>query len=171
MINNIKPDYINPLTMMKNSKQAKPLSLDALKAREKKQKALEAEKQSIQNSLLLMKGTSGNGETSEENIKLLEKKLDEITNEIKTNRQEAKCAINEKQAEEKSVMYSSFDTFILTSDMICQSTKLYSPKHSDVLARFNAREYKQKEHEESLGGYRIVNDDNKGYKIEYDELD
>lgn len=33
MINNIRPNYINPLTMMKNNKQAKPLSLD--KAEEK----------------------------------------------------------------------------------------------------------------------------------------
>lgn len=88
MINNIRPNYINPLTMMKNNKRAKPLSLD--KAEEKNQKALESEKQSIQNSLLLMKGTSGNGETSEENIKLLEKKLEEITTEIKTTKQEAK---------------------------------------------------------------------------------
>lgn len=127
MINNIRPNYINPLTMVKNSKQAKPLGLESMnKAREKRQKALEAEKQSIQNSLLLMKGTSGNGETPEENIKLLEKKLDEITAEIKTTRQEAikNVPINEKQAEEKAI--------------IC---------------------------------YRVVNDNDKGYKIEYDELD
>ena len=90
MINNTRPNYINPLAMMKNNKQVKPLGLESLdKAGEKKQKSLEAEKQSIQNSLLLMKGSSGNGETSEENIKLLEKKLDEITAEIKATRQEA----------------------------------------------------------------------------------
>lgn len=113
--------------MVKNNKQAKPLGLESMdKAREKRQKALEAEKQSIQNSLLLMKGTSGNGETPEENIKLLEKKLDEITAEIKTTRQEAikNVPINEKQAEEKAI--------------IC---------------------------------YRVINDNDKGYKIEYDELD
>ena len=40
MINNIRPNYINPLTMKKNNKQAKPLSLD--KAEEKNQKALES---------------------------------------------------------------------------------------------------------------------------------
>ena len=141
MINNIRPNYINPLTMMKNNKQAKPLSLD--KAEEKNQKALESEKQSIQNSLLLMKGTSGNGETPEENIKLLEKKLDEITAEIKTTRQEAikNVPINEKQAEEKAIIQGAFDTF------------------------------KQKGYEESPGCYRVVNDNDKGYKIEYDELD
>lgn len=144
MINNIRPNYINPLTMVKNNKQAKPLGLESMdKTREKRQKALEAEKQSIQNSLLLMKGTSGNGETPEENIKLLEKKLDEITAEIKTTRQEAikNVPINEKQAEEKAIIHGDFDTF------------------------------RKKECEEPLGCYRVVNDNDKGYKIEYDELD
>ena len=62
MINNTRPNYINPLAMMKNNKQVKLLGLESLdKAGEKKQKSLEAEKQSIQNSMLLMKGSSGNG--------------------------------------------------------------------------------------------------------------
>ena len=141
MINNIRPNYINPLTMMKNNKRAKPLSLD--KAEEKNQKALESEKQSIQNSLLLMKGTSGNGETSEENIKLLEKKLEEITTEIKTTKQEAikKVPIDEKQLEERSIIQGAFYTF------------------------------RQKGYEESPGCYRVVNDNDKGYKVEYDDLD
>ena len=144
MINNIRPNYINPLTMVKNNKQAKPLGLESMnKAREKRQKALEAEKQSIQNSLLLMKGTSGNGETSEENIKLLEKKLEEITTEIKTTKQEAikKVPIDEKQLEERSIIQGAFDTF------------------------------RQKGYEESPGCYRVVNDNDKGYKVEYDDLD
>ena len=90
-----------------------------------------------------MKGSSGNGETSEENIKLLEKKLDEITAEIKVTRQEAikNVPIDEKQAEEKSAVQGVFDTF------------------------------RKKGYEESPGCYRVVNDNNKGYKIEYDELD
>lgn len=137
MTNHIKPGYINPLTMMKDNRKASHSSPDMLGKGEKKQKELEAEKQSIQNSLLLMKGTSGNGETSEENIKLLEKKLDEISNEIKTNRQEIakNIPVYEKQAEEKFVMNSSFDTFI------------------------------QKDQEEILGCYKVVSDDNNGYKI------
>ena len=144
MINNIITNYINPMKMVKNNNQSKTLGLEIMdKAREKRQEALEAEKQSIQNSLLLMKGTSGNGETPEENIKLLEKKLDEITAEIKTTRQEAikNVPINEKQAEEKAIIHEDFDTF------------------------------RQKQCEEPLGCYRVVNDNDKGYKIEYDELD
>lgn len=53
-----------------------------------------------------MKGTSGNGETSEENIKLLEKKLEEITTEIKTTKQKAikNVPIDEEQLEERSII-------------------------------------------------------------------
>ena len=103
MINNVKSNYRNPLTMMKSNRQAEHFNLGAMKTEEKKQKALEAEKQLIQNSLLLMKGTSGNGETSEENIKLLEQKLEEITKEIKTSSKETieeAAATGEKDAEE-----------------------------------------------------------------------
>jgi hypothetical protein len=143
MVNNIKPNYVNPLTMMKKGTQERHLALDSLKTGEKKQKALEAKKQLIQNSLLLMKGSSGNGETSGENIELLEKKLEEITNEIKVNKQEIikEVPINEKQTEEKIVMDSYFDS------------------------------YSQEEPKESLGYYRVVNDENRGYKIECDECD
>ncbi len=84
MVNRVRPGYVNPLTMMKNNKQTKHMNLGIMKTEEKKQKELESKKQSMQNSLLLMKGASGNGETSEESIRILEKKLEEITNEIKT---------------------------------------------------------------------------------------
>lgn len=89
MINNVKQGYVNPLSMMKNSRQTDHLNAGTGNTQEKKQKALENKKQAVQNSLLLMKGTSGSGETSEEAVKLLEKKLEEINSEIKTSRQEA----------------------------------------------------------------------------------
>lgn len=102
MVNQVRPGYVNPLTMMKSSRQATDLKAGARKDEEKKQKALEAEKQLIQNSLLLMKGTSGNGETSKENIELLEKKLEEITNELKANKNESAKLVgaDERQEEE-----------------------------------------------------------------------
>ena len=49
--------------------------------------------------------------------------------------------IDEEQLEERSIIQGAFDTF------------------------------KQKGYEESPGCYRVVNDNDKGYKIEYDELD
>ena len=59
MVNNVKPGYVNPLTMMKNGRNGIHLNAGGMKTAEKQQKSLEAEKQSIQNSLLLMKGASG----------------------------------------------------------------------------------------------------------------
>lgn len=87
MVNNIKSGYVNPLIMMRSDRgrQAKPFYSEGTQTAEKRQKALEAEKQSIQNSLLLMKGSSGDAGSSEKNIELLEKKLEEITKEIKTS--------------------------------------------------------------------------------------
>ena len=144
MINNVKPGYVNPLTMVGSSKnkQAKPLYLEGIETAEKRKRSLEAEKQSIQNSLLLMKGTSGDAGSSEENIELLEKKLEEITKELETNRQETVETVTAKgeQVEEggRPVMCSNFDMYEKAGD------------------------------EESAGCYKVVNDDDKGYKIEYD---
>lgn len=56
MVNNVKPGYVNPLTMMKNVRHGNHLNTGGMKTAEKRQKSLEAQKQSIQNSLLLMKG-------------------------------------------------------------------------------------------------------------------
>ncbi len=136
MVNNVKPGYVNPLTMMGINKngQTKPLYLEGIQTAEKRKKSLEAKKQSIQNSLLLMKGTSSAAGSSEENIEVLEKKLEEITKEIKTNRQETVEIATAKE----ELKHNKFDT------------------------------YEKGECEESAGCYKVVNDDNKGYKIEYD---
>ena len=136
MVNNVKPGYVNPLTMMGSNKngQTKPLYLEGIQTAEKRKKSLEAKKQSIQNSLLLMKGTSSAAGSSEENIEVLEKKLEEITKEIKTNRQETVEIATAKE----ELKHNKFDT------------------------------YEKEEYEESAGCYRVMNDDNKGYKIEYD---
>ena len=114
MINNVKPGYVNPLTMIGSSKnkQTKPLYLGGIETAEKRKKSLEAEKQSIQNSLLLMKGTSGDAGSSEENIELLEKKLEEITKELEANRQETVETVTTKgeRVEENGglLMYNHF---------------------------------------------------------------
>lgn len=146
MVNNVKPGYMNPMTTMKNSKigQGKAIHLRVLKMAEKKQKFLVAEKQSLQNSLLLMKGTSGDRGGSKENIELLEEKLEEITNEMKTNKQEAteKSVMNGRQLEEKG----------------------------ESMIRYHFVRYEKKEDKESAGCYRVVNDDNGNYKIEFDGI-
>lgn len=144
MVNNVKPGYVNPLTMMKSGKnrQAKSFYPTGAQTAEKRKKSLEAEKQAIQNSLLLMKGTSGDAGSSEENIELLEKKLEEITKEIKTDRQETEKTVTAKEEGAK--------------------------ESGRFIVRNNFDIYENTEPEESVGCYKVVNDDNKGYKIEYD---
>lgn len=144
MLNNVKPSYVNPLTMMKSDKnrQVKPFYPDGIQTAKKRKRSLEAEKQSIQNSLLLMKGTSGDAGNSEENIELLEKKLEEITKEIEANRQE------------------TVETLTAKGERVEESGGLITHNHFDT--------YEKSEHKESAGCYKVVNDDNKGYKIEYD---
>ena len=55
------------------------------------------EKQSIQNALLLMKGTSGDSGASEEQIELLEKKLEEITGQLRVSKREDGTAVEQAQ--------------------------------------------------------------------------
>lgn len=116
MINNVKPGYVNPLSMMGSSKkQEKPFCTEEAQTVEKRKKALEAEKQSIQNSLLLMKGTSGDVGSSKENIELLEKKLEKITKEIEKNRQKSVETVTVKGEQVKEngrfVMHNHFDRY------------------------------------------------------------
>lgn len=108
MVNNVKPGYVNPLTMMKNVRHGNHLNAGGMKTAEKRQKSLEAQKQSIQNSLLLMKGTSGDAATSEESIELLEKKLEEITKEIQSGRQDT---VEEMLTEKDTLQYCKQKSF------------------------------------------------------------
>ena len=116
MINNVKPGYVNPLTMVGSgkNKQTKPIYLEGIETAEKRKKSLEAEKQSIQNSLLLMKGTSGDAGSSEENIELLEKKLEAVTKELEANQQKTLETVTTKgeRVEESGglLMHNHFDT-------------------------------------------------------------
>ena len=127
MVKNVKPGYVNPLGGMKTA--------------EKKRKSLETEKQSLQNSLLLMKGTSGDAGASEESIEVLEKKLEEITKELQSGRRvmAEEWMTNDTQTEEgeMSALRCNFDRFM------------------------------KSESEESAGCYELWKDDEKGYRIAY----
>lgn len=94
--------------MMKNVRHGNHLNTGGMKTAEKRQKSLEAQKQSIQNSLLLMKGTSGDAATSEESIELLEKKLEEITKEIQSGRQDT---VEEMLTEKDTLQYGKQKSF------------------------------------------------------------
>ncbi|MCI9421301.1 MAG: hypothetical protein HFG81_01105 [Dorea sp.] len=141
MVKNVKPGYVNPLEMIKKGGQTNRLGLGGMKTAEKKRKSLETEKQSLQNSLLLMKGTSGDAGASEESIEVLEKKLEEITKELQSGRRvmAEEWMTNDTQTEEgeMSALRCNFDRFM------------------------------KSESEESAGCYELWKDDEKGYRIAY----
>ncbi len=133
MVNSIRPNYVNPLKMMKSTGQAERLNPGMQKTPEKQQKTLETKKQSIQNALLLMKGTSGDSGASEEHVEMLEKKLEEITNEIRTSKMGATAAadpIRSSEAEEpleerKRLEEKRMDRLELHSDKMTAGQNLY----------------------------------------------
>lgn len=88
MMNVLGTGHFNPQAALGRGSQMNPVNTGAAEESEKKQRTLEEEKKAIQNSLLLMKTTSGDSVGSEESIEFLERKLEEIENRIKTGEKE-----------------------------------------------------------------------------------
>lgn len=88
MMNGIRMEYANTQAMMRQKNQMNAVGTAGVEESEKKQRKLEEERKSIQNSLLLMKTTSGDSVGSEESIKILERKLEEIDSRIKAEEKE-----------------------------------------------------------------------------------
>lgn len=94
-----------------------------------------AEKQSIQNALLLMKGTSGDSGASEEQIELLEKKLEEITGELRASKREDGTAVEQAQLsdtaktsqESKKLEEKRMDRLELRADIRGTLPNFYEP--------------------------------------------
>lgn len=98
MIHSVNSGNVNSQIMIRQSSQSKQSGLKAAGTAEKKQRTLEEEKQAIQNSLLIMKTTSSDSAGSEESIELLEKKLEEIQNEIKSGNNVLEGVLSEKES-------------------------------------------------------------------------
>ena len=141
MMNVLGTGHFNPQAALSRGSQMNPVNTGAAEESEKKQRTLEEEKKAIQNSLLLMKGTSGDAGASEESIEVLEKKLEEITKELQSGRRvmAEEWMTNDTQTEEgeMSALRCNFDRFM------------------------------KSESEESAGCYELWKDDEKGYRIAY----
>lgn len=146
MVNAVKQGYVNPLTMMKQGKQTNHFPAEAVKNVQKRQKNLETEKQSIQNTLLLMKGTSGESGASKENIELLEKKLEEVTAQVEAGRQQIAF---ESQATEKSEQESSLDMI---------TRRKHEKNATAIFQKNNFDRFSKTTPEEPNGRYRILKD-------------
>ncbi len=130
MVNSIRPNYVNPLKMMKSTGQVERLNPGMQKTPEKQRKTLETKKQSIQNALLLMKGTSGDSGASEEHVEMLVKKLEEMTNKRETGAAAAADPIRSSKAEEpleerKRLEEKRMDRLELHSDRTVAGRNLY----------------------------------------------
>lgn len=84
----VRPNYVNPLTMMKQNKNV-PSVKQAAQAIGKKSEGddvlkLETKQQTLQNQLLLMKSQTTTGAMSKEVQQSLEKQIEEVVNEIQT---------------------------------------------------------------------------------------
>lgn len=88
MMNVLRTAYVNPQAAMHQNSQMNPVNVNMAEDSEKKQRALVEERKSIQNSLLLLKTTSGDSVGSEESVELLEKKLEELESRIKAGEKE-----------------------------------------------------------------------------------
>lgn len=97
MMNGIRMEYANTQAMMRQKNQMNAVGTAGVEESEKKQRKLEEERKSIQNSLLLMKTTSGDSVGSEESIKILERKLEEIDSRIKAGEKETPEVLAEEK--------------------------------------------------------------------------
>lgn len=126
MMNITRTEYVNTQAMLHRNSQrnpagvnpanADPINADPAEEKEKQQRMLKEEKQSIQNSLLLMKTTSGDSVGSEESIELLEKKLEEIESRIRAEEKAAaevpaKDGNLKNYAQENAGMRRQFDVY------------------------------------------------------------
>lgn len=86
----IRKNYVNPLTMMKtHQKQKLQKAASSSQDHSNRIKELQSKQQQLQNTLLLMKSTgSDSSGISPENQKALEKKLEEVSQELQATKSE-----------------------------------------------------------------------------------
>lgn len=88
MVNVLRTEYVNPQAALRQSSQMNHSNMNMAEENEKKQRMLEEERKSVQNSLLLLKTSSEDSVGSEKSIKLLERKLEELDSQIKAGKKE-----------------------------------------------------------------------------------
>lgn len=107
----VREGYINPLTMMNRNKNGMG-SKSPLNREEGGNglQNLQNEKQSMQNKMLLMQATSDGGEIPKETKELMEKKLEELSKEIKKLESEGVQKVPEEE-ERTSATPPRFDIY------------------------------------------------------------
>lgn len=113
-----RANYINPLTMMKQTKNNQNLGIVSKKKTENKidkkgsdLQKLQTEKQMAQNAMVLLKTTSNGGNVEQAQQEALTQKIEEISKEIRTT-QSQEYKISQNNVESLSANNSRFDKYI-----------------------------------------------------------
>lgn len=97
----VRPGYVNPLTMMKENKQAKGKTANVQDSKPDKLTELRTKQQSLQNEMLLLQstGSDSSGNTSEK-LEALKSRLEEVSTDLRTartdNRKDKPYALSSK---------------------------------------------------------------------------
>ena len=104
----VKPGYVNPLTMMNQKKPGagpKALSLQP-KTKTEEVQDLQTKRQTMQNQMLVLKSTSDAGMSGGDLQESMEKKLEELTTELKAMKSQAAREVTVKPEDDVSSMVS-----------------------------------------------------------------
>ncbi len=141
----IRPDYVNPLTMTADKKGAQKLGQPAAQKGEAADRVaeLQAKQQQLQNQMLLLKaaGTDSAGTTAETQ-KVVEAELEKVAAELRTAKGRGAQAVEPAEQTRLNAQPTT----------VRRSMDLYEP---------------EKEKTASPGIYRVEEDSEQGYKISF----
>lgn len=102
----MKPGYVNPLTMMNRKKPGAAPKAFPLQQKTKSDEVqeLQTKKQTMQNQMLVLKSTSDGGLSSGDLENSMEKKLEELTTELSEVKSQAAREVPVKQEDVVSLM-------------------------------------------------------------------
>lgn len=153
MSTQVKPNYINPLTMMKE-KQKGRLAFESLKQDSQKDKVteLQTKQQQIQNEILLLKfaGTDAPAGSAERQ-EMLNAKLEEVSTQLQSAQSDTITAPKEAASQIQESQQANSIT-----------------KNSTVLSKLKQDTFEKSQPEtESPGIYRLEQEESSAYKISF----
>lgn len=151
----VRPGYVNPLTMMKENKSAKGKTANVQDGKPDKLTELRTKQQSLQNEMLLLQstGSDSSGNTSEK-LEALKSKLEEVSTDLRTAKTDSS---------------GSTEKALLSQLQKSERTSLQSKDKSSALnLKPDFDTYEKTEKESALSGiYSLKADQENSYKISF----
>lgn len=105
MSTRVKPDYVNPLTTMKNipgnPRKSGPAISNGASDAQSRLLELQMKKQSIQNTITMLKSSSGDVQVPPEQLKNLDSQLEDVNKELRSSEMQA-AQRGEEKADQQS---------------------------------------------------------------------